>query len=299
MFLPSNLQHSIEELLKETKSKELKSSSAHITEQYRAGKSLYERNALLAYLTVRMPSTYAAIYSVLSQIPHPITSLLDLGSGPGTGWWAASSLWPNFHTTCIEREATFIELGKKLGCPHYIQGDIEKLTSYPHHDLALFGYSLGELQHFDFEPLWSAVDSIAIVEPGTPRGFATILEARKKLIDLGGHVLAPCPHSQACPHPTWCHFSVRVERSYLHREAKQASLPYEDEKYSYVIVTKEPLNRSHPRILSNPGKHGGHVSLELCTVNGIERQIVSKKQKELYKQARKAKWGDLLNSETH
>jgi len=294
MFLPSNLHTSIENILKDANLKELKESSTQITDLYREGGSLYREEDLFTYLTVRLPATYASIHTVLSQTPFPITSLLDLGAGPGTGWWAAHSIWGEIAATCVERESTFIELGKKLGCPAYVLGDIERITSYKPHDLALFGYSYGELIDFNLEPVWEAAKCVVIVEPGTPRGFQNMLKAREQLIKLGGHVLAPCPHSKPCPHPKWCHFSVRVERSQLHRQAKQASLPYEDEKYSYVIVTKEPLNSHTPRILSTPEKRTGHVNLELCTVDGIEKRTVSKRNKDLYKQARKAKWGDLF-----
>ncbi|MCC5831988.1 MAG: rRNA methyltransferase [Chlamydiales bacterium] len=294
MHLPSNLHHSIQELLKNSNYKELISSSARITDLYREGASLSKESDLLTYLTVRLPATYAAIFTVLREIPFRIGSLLDLGAGPGTGWWAAREIWGAIEATLVEREPAFAELGKKLGCPHYFLGEIEKIPSYKPHDLALFGYSLGELAEKNLEPVWQAVDCVAIIEPGTPRGFQNILAARDRLIELGGHVLAPCPHSKACPHPKWCHFSVRVERSSLHRQAKQASLSYEDEKFSYVIVTKEPLNRSAPRILSTPQKRSGHVNLQLCAEEGIEIKTVSKKEKERFKKARKARWGDLF-----
>ncbi len=292
MFLPTNLHNSIESLLKDTKSKELKNSSTHITDLYREGESLTESQDLLTYLTVRLPATYAAIHTVLKEIPFKITSLLDLGAGPGTGWWAAKEMWGEIEATCIERIPEFVKLGKRLGCPHYKLGDVARITSYEPHDLALFGYSLGELDEIDLKPVWEAVKCVVIVEPGTPRGFQNMLAARDQLIALGGHVLAPCPHSKACPHPKWCHFSVRLGRTQLHRQAKQASLPYEDEKFSYVIVTKEALNQEIPRILSNPKKHTGHVNLQLCMVDGIEERTVSKRDKELYKRARKARWGD-------
>lgn len=295
MFLPSNLHNSINKILNDSSYKELKNSSAYITDLYREGGSLAREEDLLTYLTVRLPATYAAIYTVLKEIPFQISSLLDLGAGPGTGWWAAAEIWGAIEATCVEREPRFAELGKKLGCPNYVLGDVEKITSYKPHDLALFGYSLGELSEMPLEPIWKAVRCVAIVEPGTPRGFQKMLAARDRLIELGGHVYAPCPHSRACPHPKWCHFSVRVERSSLHRQAKQASLPYEDEKFSYVIVTKEPMNREIPRILSTPQKRSGHVHLQVCAVEGIEVKTISKKEKERYKKARKAEWGDLFD----
>ena len=52
-------------------------------------------------------------------------SILDVGAGPGTAWWAAQATW-NIHPvmTAIERQVKFIELGKKLGAQAtWIQGD--------------------------------------------------------------------------------------------------------------------------------------------------------------------------------
>lgn len=295
MFLPSNLHLSIEDLLKNSNYKELISASTHITDLYREGGSLVREEDLLTYLTVRLPATYAAIYTVFREIPFRIGSLLDLGAGPGTGWWAAREIWGALDATLVEKESSFAKLGKKLGCPDYVLGDVEKIRSYKPHDLALFGYSLGELGELNLEAVWEAAACVAIVEPGTPRGFQKMLAARDQLIELGGHVLAPCPHSKSCPHPKWCHFSVRVARTFLHRQAKQASLPYEDEKFSYVIVTKKPLNRGIPRIISTPQKRSGHVNLHVCAPSGIEDFTISKKEKERYKEARKAKWGDLFD----
>lgn len=291
MFLPPILQQSIENCLKDFKIKELKDSSSLISACYREGGSIHRAEDLFTYLTVRMPATYAAIVTVLKNIPFPISSLLDLGAGPGTGWWAAQTLWEKIPMTLIEKEPLFIAIGTKLGAKGYTQGDLETICSYPPHDVALFGYSFGELTTFDFTKLWEQVNCIVIVEPGTPRGYQTVMAARDTLIKLGGHVLAPCPHSLSCPHPKWCHFPVRIGRTFMHRQAKQASLPFEDEKFSYVIVTKKKISQP-PRVISTPLKHEGHIVLELCTPQGIQRQTFSKKQKGLYKRARKTKWGD-------
>jgi ribosomal protein RSM22 (predicted rRNA methylase) len=89
--------------------------------------------------------------------------------------------------------------------------------------------------------LWDATaDTLVIVEPGTPAGWERILAARRQLIEAGAHVLAPCPHAFACPlqAPDWCHFAERVARSRLHRLAKGADVPWEDEKFSYVAVSR-------------------------------------------------------------
>ncbi len=292
------LQIAIQTLLDKPDIQKLKDSSASITTRYREGLSLHEDTELLTYLIVRLPATYAALRAVLSKLPSP-GSILDIGSGPATVWWAAQQLWSdNFTMTALEREAKFIELGRQLGANvDWIKADIQATNELKPHDWVTFGYSMGELSKplAALEKAWDvAQKGIVIVEPGTPKGYKRILECRDFLIQKGGFVLAPCPHSNRCPlqdTSSWCHFAVRLERTSLHRQLKGGTLGYEDEKYSYVIVTKE----SYPalsRIIDHPVLHSGHVSLSLCGPNGLEKTTITRSNKPLYKKARKADWGD-------
>ena len=90
----------------------------------------------------------------------------------------------------------------------------------------------------------------------------------------------------------WCHFKERLKRSSLHRELKEGELGYEDEKYSYVILSKQFHKLGGKRILRHPQKRGGHISFELCTEEGLQKKIVSKKQGQIFREAKKLKWGD-------
>ena len=48
--------------------------------------------------------------------------------------------------------------------------------------------------------------------------------------------------------PDWCHFTQRLPRSRAHKQIKGAELPFEDEKFSYVALTRAPAARaSRPR----------------------------------------------------
>ncbi|KAF0249691.1 MAG: ribosomal small subunit Rsm22 [bacterium] len=74
----------------------------------------------LAYIGVRLPATYSAILSTLLEIKNnspstQLTSLLDLGAGPGTTLWAALTAWPEISkVTLVERDREMISLGKTL-----------------------------------------------------------------------------------------------------------------------------------------------------------------------------------------
>ncbi|MCI0351622.1 MAG: small ribosomal subunit Rsm22 family protein [Acidobacteriales bacterium] len=326
MHLPRALSAAIEEQVSRFDGKALARAAEALSLAYRResqrtkgflGSDLHRA----AYLVTRMPATYAAVRAVLEEarlrLPQAnITSLLDLGAGPGTAAWAAAEVFPSIaHITLLERNAELIRLGKSLAAhsPHsalakaqWEQADLNSAVHLRPYDLVVLSYSLGELGAG--EPLvrsaWAAVQvALAVVEPGTPRGFGTILDARRALLAAGGHVAAPCPHDRECPMVSskndWCHFAERLERSAAHRYAKGAGMGYEDEKFSYVVVTKPEVARVAARILRHPVKHKGHVRLELCTPAGLSTQTITRSERDAYRHARQAKWGsewEFLNS---
>src|SRR4029450_10327089 len=100
----------------------------------------------------------------------------------------------------------------------------------------------------------------------TPKGWERILAARGRLIELGAHIIAPCPHRLPCPimAPDWCHFSRRVARSHLHRLAKEADVPWEDEKFIYLAVARQPGLAVTARIVAPPRSSKGRIDLKLC-----------------------------------
>src|SRR5262249_7046829 len=136
---------------------------------------------------------------------------------------------------------------------------------------------------------------------GTPRGFAGMNTARTTLISGGAEILAPCPHKHACPMAAagdWCHFAQRVERTSRHRQLKGGELGYEDEKFSYLVATRQNPATTLPRILRHPGKHSGHIQLELCMPAGqIEHHTITRSSKEAYRLARRASWGDVWRAD--
>jgi ribosomal protein RSM22 (predicted rRNA methylase) len=92
----------------------------------------------------------------------------------------------------------------------------------------------------------------------------------------------------------WCHRPVRVARSAAHREAKRADLSYEDEKFAYIVLTREaPRRRAPARIVRKPIRNAGHLHLDGCESGGIKRRTISRSDGPLYRAARDASWGDL------
>lgn len=313
MSLPLHLRQKIEEAACEARALHIQQASAELSRRYREGNSKqFVTSTLhhLAYVSARLPATYAVNVTVLEAVIPAPESLLDLGAGPGVVMWVAASLWPKLTSiTLIEQDPGFIHWGRFLSHgsdlpalhqAHWQQASLLQ-TVYPPHDLVTLSYVLNELspedQNHVVQKAWEATrQTLVLIEPGTPSGFQRILKAREFLIQQGATIFAPCPHNALCPlqeGKNWCHFSVRLPREAFHRSAKAASLGFEDEKYSYLIARKTPGIQGTKRIITKPRRRTGQVILDLCTSGGLERRTLSKKEA-IYAQARKAVWGDAL-----
>jgi ribosomal protein RSM22 (predicted rRNA methylase) len=266
-----------------------------------------------AYAAYRMPATYAAVTAALRHAADLAPgfaprSMVDVGGGTGTSLWAARQVWPSLvDMTVLERSTAAITLGRRLAATADVlrsatwrQFVIGGQAPVPAADVVTMSYVLGELaesQRADVvRDLGRQAGVLVLVEPGTPAGYLRVVTARDQLIEQGMRVLAPCPHERACPIPAgkdWCHFAQRLNRTALHRRVKSATLGFEDEKYSYVAVTRTDRSRVDSRVLRHPRKRKGMVSLRLCTdTDGITDATVTKRDPEAYRRARDVEWGD-------
>jgi len=296
--------------------KKLCASYGALSETYRGGgasKDIKTQGEALAYAVARMPATYAAVSRVLYELQTlsnlSINSVLDLGSGPGTTFWALKNYFPKASVTLVEQNPFILEVLRSLikeesVPPQVSPQDILKFTP-ENSDLVVLSYVLSEIPENKrkdlLEKVWaSTAKALILVEPGTPKGFHEILKARSFLIDQDAHILAPCGHNAPCPLENtsdWCHFPVRVSRTAAHQALKRGKLSYEDEKFSYIVALKEPCEVPYPRILKKPLKKPGHMKMELCTPTGKEQQTFTKSKNPNYKDLLDLKWGDLLKEE--
>jgi ribosomal protein RSM22 (predicted rRNA methylase) len=318
MQLPEELRRAIDEHIGDILPSEIARASAELSGAYRGerkGKPRLDRVHRAAYLLTRLPATFAVLSRVFAEVklraPETrIESMLDLGSGPGAAMWAAAEQFSALNRAMlVEIDADWIGTGMQLShrCRHHavrdgnwINADLNKMPAGKF-DLVVASYVMNELRPAEIgaatRQAWERTGKALIfVEPGTPSGFAHIRAIRDELISLGAHMVAPCPHANACPMAAndWCHFAQRVQRTSAHRMAKGAELGYEDEKYSYVVFAREPVKLPAARIVRHPCKHSGHIEFELCTAEGLKRETLSKKHGDRYKEARKLEWGETL-----
>ena len=172
----------------------------------------------------------------------------------------------------------------------------------PRAGLVCEGYMLGELEAgmrlSVAEKLWNACGQmLALIEPGTPQGFANLRAVRERLTALGAYVAAPCPQGSGnCPMTVenWCHFAVRVQRTRLHKALKGGDAPFEDEKFSYLVLTRQkPDDACRMRVLRHAQIAPGRITVPVCGEAGEKLLTVTKKDP-LWKRVRKIKWGERL-----
>lgn len=323
MDLPNDLRLALELALREARPAALAAAAADLSARYRAGHGLgaaeqpyvHDAAGAAAYAAARMPATYAAVIAAARAVAAARPdlaprSLLDVGGGTGSALWAAAETWASLAAaTVIEREPAMLALGHRLAAAGrhpalpraaWRAADVSAPWQAEPHDLVTAAYVLGELDEAPraalVERLWAlASQALLIVEPGTPRGFAIVRAARARLIALGAHIVAPCPHAGECPMAggDWCHFAQRVARTREQRRAKGAELGYEDEKYSYVAAARAPGLPIAGRVLRRPLARPGRVELALCAPDGLRAETISRSDPR-WRRARDLRWGDAL-----
>src|SRR4051794_18601486 len=262
--LPVGLTTALEARLEGLSRIETASRAALISSTYRDGGgsgAIRSESDALAYALARMPATYAAVIASLNALREITpdftpTGLLDVGAGPGTATWAAAEAFPSLQRfTLIDSNSALRALALdlvgnsvRLHNIDYRQGEARAaLADAEPSDLVVASYVIAEISEPErtalADALWAKTrDTLLIVEPGTPAGYARIIDVRTQLIAAGAHVAAPCPHDRKCPltPPDWCHFTQRLPRSRAHKQIKSAERPFEDEKFIYLALTRAP-----------------------------------------------------------
>jgi ribosomal protein RSM22 (predicted rRNA methylase) len=320
--LPAELKAALDARLQGLSRNDAAGRAALISQTYREGGgsgTIRTEIDALAYALVRMPATYAAVTASLNALreitPHfAPASLLDVGAGPGTATWAAAEAFPSLESfTLLDANSVLralaLDIGRgsvRLRDMAYQRGDARAaLADAEAADLVVASYMIAEVSDAEqsalTELMWTKTrDTLLIVEPGTPAGYARILAVRRQLIASGAHVAAPCPHDGECPlaAPDWCHFTQRLPRSRAHKQIKSAELPYEDEKFAYVALTRAPVARHPARVLAQPDVNKVEVTAKLCTAEGLVIARIPRRAKGDYSAARRWRWGDAVTGQS-
>lgn len=295
----------------------LQKAYASLSQRYRQNdplvpKAITSCHEAEAYAHARSPATQAVLSflsSWVQDISPRITSILDVGAGTG----AAPTVWKTLlgHATwhLVEPNAPMRQyLEKRISCL-FPKGHPFRLYKALHEaeagDLVLASYVCNEVPQDHLlsfiEMLWAKTRQRMILTlPGTPRDYDLLMKIRDHLLHLGAHLRAPCPQSGPCPllQGDWCHFSLRIHRSQHHQTLKKATKGFEDEKFCYLVVDREPYDTSPSwdRVIKKPRHRSGHILLDLCTPAGRLEKIIVSRKNTLYAQAKDLQWGDSVET---
>ena len=320
--LPPDLKRGLDRLVHGVSRKAVAERAAAQSQNYRAGGGSHRiatADDILAYAFTRLPATYAAATAVFNAIRETLPTfrprtMLDVGAGPGTAAFAAVRAFE----TLADIRLIDANIGlRKLALTLMAEADCEALRrvadgqSYRHGDaltllgdtqpadLVITSYAAGEIADGDLagftQLLWRATaGALVVIEPGTPEGYARVLRTRGELIAAGAHVAAPCPHERACPlqAPDWCHFVQRLRRSRDHLRIKGADVPFEDEKFSYVLLSRSKAQSIDARVLAPPKITKSAVTAKLCTAAGVVADIAARRDADAYRRRKSWRWGD-------
>ncbi len=268
------------------------------------------------YMIARGRSIMGVMEKIISQnleVFHDVEAVVDFGGGPGTFLFALSKFKILNKYTNVERSDAFIGIMNVLvdeflssTIPHTHVDSIScnylKLESQdiPTNDLCVFSYTFCECDNslVSLPGLVENSNMVLIIEPGTPSGFNNIIQARDKLIEKGFSIIAPCTASnEFCPlrdsESDWCHFVERIDRSRIQRHLKNGVLGYEYEKYSYLLMSKNPILSDGKRIISRPNYTKHSISFDICSGKNSHIIITKKENKSEFKIVKKSIRGDL------
>lgn len=313
MGYPGQLDEAVAGAIAARSSGGLRAASERLSAGYRKGASSSGID-LAAYLTARLPATFAVNVLVMGEVAELLpefapASLVDVGAGPGTAGWAALAQWNSLaNVEQVEASSSFAVVLRELNAVSGLaalqgatvrDGAIAQWKPEAPSDLVVASYVLAEIRRETIaqtvNALWAGTAKVLLlIEPGTPEGFARVLAARHELLRQGAHVVGPCTHALACPMAgsDWCHFKERVQRSRAHMHAKGATVPFEDEPYSWLAVSRMPATASGARVMASPAVSKIGVELKLCGPPGLATQLIPARDKAAYKRAKKIAWGE-------
>ncbi len=311
MILPSYLLEKINSLYSSLNKSKLTQIQRQLTEKYKtkSGRSeslISTKEDSMIYAISRMPATYSVVYSLINDLSNQgllkdFSSVLDLGSGTGTVYFALKELKENLDITLVERDKNMIEIFKSLteNTIDVVKNDILKFETSNEFDFVVSSYVLSEMTETDRflaveKMLKKTSKYLLLVDTGTPEVYHEYMKIKEFVSKKGYKIIAPCMSEKCGLEGDYCQFYARVERSSLHKLAKNGTLSYEDEKYFYLLISKDESLVQSRRIIRRPVIKENNVELVLCSNNGVFKENFTKKNKEEFKKARKIKINHLI-----
>ena len=312
MILPIDVQQKVNDLFVGLNKESLVSKREQLTQKYKTSqavnKSVFDSNSDSAvYAISRMPATYAVIFRLISDLIEQnklekISSVIDIGSGTGAGFFACREIFDNIKISLFERDKNMIDIFDKFETGNSVKRfDFLKDSIDETADLVMCNYVFSELNEEGRKTaLNKMIDSsnkyVLVVDTGTPRTYENFMKLKKMVFEKGHRVIAPCQSEKCGLKNDYCQFFARVERSSLMKMSKSAELSYEDEKYFYLLIEKDCKDEVvlEKRVIRRPQIKTNFVELKLCSKDGVVDEKFTKKDKVSYHKAKKIKINELM-----
>lgn len=328
--LPPLIAESVSRILLRSDVRMLSMQAKELHDRYMQGVNPLQPNIqkptdCIAYLALRFPATFAQISGALSQVAERVPdwqpkSVLELGCGPGTGIWAAKSVWPGVKTaTGVDQEQLFLSLAEEIQYDAKMQMDItwvkssllkwlatEDTTTY---DLIIIANVFNELTDEERERLLQTISLhssgvVLLLEPGTAVGTTLITDAARA-VATSQHLIAPYINNtfvESSEH--WIHFSQRFQRPEFQRRIRQSmresslmASDWEDAKYCYVAWGNIPKQKPiWGQCIGCVEKQKGFLTVPVLTQEEIISARVLKRNKADYNHAKNIRWGEILDT---
>lgn len=306
MNLPFEVHKKVCLLYLDMKQSSLKQMREILTDKYKnnSGRSVdlvENSDEGILYSISRMPATFSVVCTLLQELVYEglledVSTVIDVGSGTGSGYFAVRETFEDAKIDLYEKNKNMIHVFNKITDEPVAvnEADIIKQNIDGSADLVMASYVLSEMTQTDRETVLkklcdAAKKYILIVDSGTPQNFAELLRLARLASGSGFHLVAPC-FNEVCPlSGDYCQFYSRVERSSLHRISKSGKLPYEDEKYFYILLSKQPRTFSGERVIRRPKILPDEIDLCLCSNSGVTVRKVTRKDGQDFKRAKKVK----------
>lgn len=265
---------------------------------------LRDTRACTAYSLFFAPQTHARMAHILAELPpFPATDrplrVLDLGGGTGAAAWAlldhlgprpvALTAWDRSRSALRCLHDLFSDLRRARWPGAILRTVAAPLDDFAAHtdpfDVILLHYVLNELPAADRRILLSRAaralapgGRLVICEPLLHDTGDYMRELRSQALgDLDLHLLAPCPHADACPLDGPCHDvrtwkisqALQILNVTLHRDLRHLA-------YALLVLTPDPLRASdalRARVVGSPANAKGQSTCSACCPDGRIRRL--------------------------
>lgn len=321
MDLPFFIQEKLKKIYFEVGKKKMTQVQSELTKKYKfeSGKSeslIGDETDAMLYAISRMPATFAVDFSLIDElikqgfVEGDLKTIADFGSGTGAGYFALSSLFENAEISLFERDKNMTFVFSKLtdNLVDFFKFDIVSSSfeglSY---DMVFSSFVLSEMTERDridsFKKFLGASKKyLLIVDTGTPETYENYLKFKPIAENFGFRLSAPCMCEKCDLKNDYCQFFARVQRSSAMVQTKHGKNPFEDEKYFYMLfertdgVGKDKRSDNKFRVIRRPSIKENEIELAVCSADGTKVLKFTKKNKEMFKIAKKIRINQIFES---